>query len=114
MAEIIKKDIPIEHKVVPYKEAINEAKKTGQDYKAELIEDIAEPELGFYGIGDFWDLCKGPHVKSTGEIKAFKLTHTAGAYWRGDEHRTMLTRIYGTAFETKKDLNVYLNQLEEA
>ncbi|OGD60876.1 threonine--tRNA ligase [Candidatus Berkelbacteria bacterium RIFCSPLOWO2_01_FULL_50_28] len=114
MREIIKKDLPVEHKKLPRKEALEGAKSSGQEYKHELMEDLPDAELGFYGIGDFWDLCKGPHAHSTGEIKAFKLTHSAGAYWRGDEHNQMLTRIYGTAFENKKDLEDYLTHLEEA
>jgi threonyl-tRNA synthetase len=114
MQKIINKNLPVEHKFVSRAEAIAQAKKDKQPYKLELMEKLEDSELSHYGIGDFWDLCKGPHVKSTGEVKAFKLLNLAGAYWRGDESQPMLTRIYGTAFENKKDLEDYLAMLEEA
>ncbi len=114
MRKIINRKIPVEHRVVPRTEAIATAKKDGQAFKQELMENLPDKELGHYGIGDFWDLCKGPHVRTTGEIGAFKLLSVAGAYWRGDEKQPMLTRIYGTAFATKEELNKYLEQLEEA
>jgi threonyl-tRNA synthetase len=111
MAEIIKADLPFTHREITK----DEAKKlfAAQPYKLELIEEITEDRVGVYQQGDFIDLCRGPHVKSTGEIKAFKLTNIAGAYWRGDEHNTMLQRIYGLAFESQKELDDYLEHLEE-
>lgn len=114
MAKIIKDDIAIAHKTMPKVEAIKKLKKDKQPYKLELAEELEDDELSFYGIGTFWDLCKGPHIKSTGEIKAFKLLSIAGAYWRGDEHQPMLTRIYGTAFASEKALDEHLKMLEEA
>lgn len=114
MQKIINKNISVEHKLMSLKEAVGWFKKTKQPFKQELAENLADENLGFYGIGDFWDLCKGPHVKATGEIKAFKLLSIAGAYWRGDEHQPMLTRVYGTAFETAKELDEYIDGLEEA
>lgn len=114
MARLIQKNIPVEHKMMARAEAIGYFKKSKQPFKQELAEDLNDKELGFYGIDTFWDLCKGPHVASTGKIKAFKLLSVAGAYWRGDEHNEMLTRIYGTAFESKKELDSYLEMLEEA
>jgi threonyl-tRNA synthetase len=114
MAKIIKDDIPVIHKTISRTEVIKKLKKDQQPYKLELAEDLKDSELSFYGIGPFWDLCKGPHVESTGEIKAFKLLSIAGAYWRGDEHQPMLTRIYGTAFASQKALDEHLKMLEEA
>lgn len=114
MKKIINQNLSFEHKTLAAKKAIEQEKADNQNFKVELIQDLGEKEVSYYGIGDFWDLCKGPHAKSTGEIKAFKLLSTAGAYWRGDEKKPMLTRIYGTAFETEKELNEYLKQLEEA
>jgi len=86
----------------------------GEDYKVELIEDLAEDHVSLYRQGDFVDLCRGPHIPSTGLLKAFKLTSVAGAYWRGDEKNAMLQRLYATAFTNKKELKVYLQRLEEA
>lgn len=114
MAEIIVKDTPVVQKTMPRLTAIKTLKKDEQPYKVELAEDLPDEELSFYGIGAFWDLCKGPHVETTGEVKAFKLLSIAGAYWRGDEHQPMLTRIYGTAFGSVKALDDYLKMLEEA
>ncbi len=114
MQRLVNKNISVEHKTMSHQEAVGFYKKTAQPFKQELAENLPDANLGFYGIGEFWDLCKGPHVKSTGEIKAFKLLSIAGAYWRGDEHQPMLTRIYGTAFETAKELDQYLDMLEEA
>jgi threonyl-tRNA synthetase len=114
MRLIINKNLPIEHKVLPRKDALEQSHKKKQPFKAELINDLPDQELSYYGIDWFWDLCKGPHVKSTGQIKAFKLLSTAGAYWRGSESNPMLTRIYGTAFASTKELDVFLHQLEEA
>ena len=90
-------------------------REKNEPYKVELIEDLPEDaELSFYQMGDFVDLCAGPHLPNLSYIKAFKLTQIAGAYWRGDEHNKMLCRIYGTCFPTKAELDEYLTQLEEA
>ncbi|MBN1692551.1 MAG: threonine--tRNA ligase, partial [Dehalococcoidales bacterium] len=112
MGEIVKADLPFKHREI----SKAEAKKlfADQPYKLELIEEIADDKVGVYKQGKFIDLCRGPHVKSTGEIKAFKLTSIAGAYWRGDEHNAMLQRIYGVAFGSQKELDDYLARLEEA
>jgi threonyl-tRNA synthetase len=112
MGEIIKANLPFTHREITK----NEAKKLFalQPYKLELIEGIADDKVGVYEQGNFIDLCRGPHIDSTGEIKAFKLTSIAGAYWRGDEHNTMLQRIYGVAFGSQKELDDYLTKLEEA
>jgi threonyl-tRNA synthetase len=111
MAEIVKANLPFKHREI----SKNEAKKlfAKQPYKLELIEELPDDKVGIYEQGDFTDLCKGPHVNTTGEIKAFKLTSIAGAYWRGDEHNAMLQRIYGLAFNTQKELDDYLVHLEE-
>lgn len=114
MWKIINKNFPVVRKTLKKSEAEKQYRKDQQPYKLELAENLEGTELSFYGIDTFWDLCKGPHVKSTNEIKAFKLLSTAGAYWRGDEHQPMLTRIYGTAFESEKQLKEYLEQLSEA
>ena len=108
MGEIVKANLPFKRKEITKAEA----KKlfANQPYKLELIEDIADDKVGIYEQGNFTDLCRGPHVKSTGEIKAFKLTSIAGAYWRGDEHNAMLQRIYGIAFNSQKELDDYLTQ----
>jgi threonyl-tRNA synthetase len=113
MAEIAKKDISIERKVVKKEEALEMFKKQGEVYKVDLLEAIGDDEVSMYTQGGFTDLCRGPHVQSTGMIKAFKLLSLAGAYWRGDEKNKMLTRIYGTAFQDEKTLNDYLQFLEE-
>ena len=115
MKKITKEDHAIERFELPRNEAIELMKKIGEDYKVELIEDLPEDSIiSFYKQGDFIDLCKGPHLESTKKVKAFKLLSLAGAYWRGDEKNKMLQRIYGTSFEKKKDLDEYLNMLEEA
>ena len=115
MAKIIKANTPIERFELPRKEAIKLMKKFGEDYKVELIEDLPEDAvISFYKQGTFTDLCRGPHLPSTGKIKAFKLTSLTGAYWRGNENNKMLTRIYGTAFEKKSQLDEYLVAVEEA
>ena len=96
-------------------EALDWAKQSGQDFKVELINELPEDEvISFYQLGDFTDLCKGPHIGSAKEIGAFKLMRVAGAYWRGDENKPMLTRIYGVAFETEDELKEYLERIEEA
>ncbi|MDD2217751.1 MAG: threonine--tRNA ligase [Eubacteriales bacterium] len=115
MQKIIDEDIPLERSILSRTEAIALMEKIGEPYKIELINDLPdEAELSFFKQGDFIDLCAGPHAASTGEIKAFKLMSLAGAYWRGSEKNKMLARIYGTAFDKKKDLDEYLNRLEEA
>ncbi len=115
MKKIIKEDIPIERFVLSREDAIQLMQEKEEPYKVELIQDLPEGEvISFYRQGDFTDLCAGPHLMSTGKLKAVKLQYTAGAYWRGDEKNKMLTRIYGTAFPKKSELDAYLEQLEEA
>ena len=116
MRGIVSRKLPMEKRVVPKMEALNWARDHKQKYKIELIEDLPEgSEISFYDMGDlFTDLCKGPHVKDTGEVGAFKLIRVAGAYWRGDEKREMLTRIYGVAFASEAELDEYLKRQEEA
>ena len=115
MKKIIKENIPLKPFVLPRDEAIKLMQEKGEPYKVELIEDLPEEEtISFYQQGDFTDLCAGPHIMYTKGVKAFKLTSIAGAYWRGSEKNKMLTRIYGTAFANKEDLENYLTMLEEA
>ncbi len=115
MKNIIKSNLPIERLVYDKKDALKIFKGFSEPYKTELINDLpAGSVISFYKQGDFMDLCRGPHLPSTGRIKAFKLTSVTGAYWRGNEKNKMLTRIYGTAFEKKSELEDYLNALEEA
>ncbi len=115
MGEIVKQNVPIVRKVMPREEAIDFFSGIGENYKAKIIEDIPRGEvLSLYEQGEFIDLCRGPHVPSTGRIKAFKLMKLAGAYWRGDSNNEMLQRIYGTAWKDKKALKAYLHRLEEA
>lgn len=115
MEKIVKQNLPIVRSDVSRKEAIGVFKELGETYKLELINDLpANAAISIYRQGDFVDLCAGPHVPSTGRLKAVKLQSLAGAYWRGDEKRKMLQRIYGTAFEKKADLDAYLTMLEEA
>jgi threonyl-tRNA synthetase len=111
MGEIIKADLPFVHKELTKKEALKLF--AAQPYKLELIKEIPDEKVGVYEQGKFVDLCRGPHVASTGEIKAFKLMSIAGAYWRGDEHNAMLQRIYGIAFASQKELEEYLKIQEE-
>ncbi|HPU28912.1 MAG TPA: threonine--tRNA ligase [Syntrophorhabdaceae bacterium] len=113
MHELAKMDIPIERRVIKRADAIEMFKKMGETYKLELLNEIQDDEVSIYTQGSFTDLCRGPHLTSTGKIKAFKLLNLAGAYWRGDEKNKMLTRIYGTAFPDKESLDKYLNFLEE-
>lgn len=113
MHEIAAANIPIERKVMKRQDAIDMFTKMGELYKVDLLESITDDEVSTYTQGTFTDLCRGPHLASTGEIKAFKLLSLAGAYWRGDEHNKMLTRIYGTAFPDEKSLKDYLTFLEE-
>ena len=115
MSRIVKENLPITKSVMSRQEAIEFFKSKNEDYKVELIQDLPEDAvISCYSQGDFIDLCAGPHVASTGKVKAFKLQSIAGAYWRGDEKNKMLQRIYGTAFEKKEELEAYLHLLEEA
>jgi len=113
MKKIAEMDIPIERKMMKRDEAIEMFIEMGEPYKVDLLKEINDPEVSTYTQGSFTDLCRGPHLSSTGKIKAFKLLSLAGAYWRGDEHNKMLTRIYGTAFADEKSLNDYVTFLEE-
>jgi threonyl-tRNA synthetase len=115
MAELAKKDEPVERKVLPRDEAVAYFKSIGEAYKAEIIASIPQGEdVSLYSEGKFTDLCRGPHVPSTGKLKVFKLMKVAGAYWRGDSKNEMLQRIYGTAWTKKEDQEAYLHMLEEA
>lgn len=115
MANIVKEDYKLERFELPREEAIKLMEEKDESYKVELIRDLPEDEIiSFYKQGEFVDLCAGPHVPSTGKIKAFKLLNVAGAYWRGNEKNKMLQRIYGTSFVKKSQLDEYLNMLEEA
>jgi threonyl-tRNA synthetase len=114
MKEIIAQDHPFEREEISKEEALEFFKKRGELYKVELLQAIEDEKVTLYRHDAFVDLCRGPHVPSTGDIKAFKLLSVAGAYWRGDEHNKMLQRIYGTAFPTQKELDAYLSMLEEA
>lgn len=115
MKEIVKKDLPVERIEISREEALAYFKEKNQDYKVELINDLPEDEkITMYKIGDFTDLCKGPHLLSTKKIKAIKLLSIAGAYWRGDSDNKMLQRIYGIAFEKQKQLDEYIERREEA
>ena len=115
MKKIVKSNLPIERFTLPREEAIAFMSKYHEKYKVELIQDLPEgEEISFYRQGAFTDLCRGPHLPSTGKIKAFKLVSIAGAYWRGDEKKKMLTRIYGTAFAKKEEMDEYFAMLEEA
>lgn len=113
MHELAKMDLPIERKVIKRTDAIEMFEKMGEVYKVELLNEIEDDEVSVYTQGSFTDLCRGPHLPSTGKIGAFKLLNLAGAYWRGDEKNKMLTRIYGTAFPDRESLDKYLNFLEE-
>jgi len=114
MREIIKQNYKFEKKEISKTEALELFEKTGETYKLELINDIPEDIVTLYTDGDFTDLCRGPHMQATGKVKAFKLLSIAGAYWRGDEGKPMLQRIYATAFPTQKELDSHLELLEEA
>jgi threonyl-tRNA synthetase len=115
MRQLVEQDLPIRRQEFNRDELIHRFSEMGETYKVEIIESISTDEiLSVYTQGDFSDLCRGPHVPSTGKIKAFKLLNTAGAYWRGDSRNKMLTRIYGTSFSSTKELKNYLNFLEEA
>jgi len=114
MKEIIEADLPFTRKEMALSEAVAFFKGQGEDYKVELIEDLGAETVSLYTQGSFTDLCRGPHIPSTGMIKAFRLIKVAGAYWRGDEHRPMLSRIYGVGFSDRKQLKKHLHMLEEA
>jgi len=115
MKKIVKQNLKLERSVLSREDALKKFADEGENYKVELITDLpADAEISLFTQGDFTDLCAGPHVESTGKVKAFKLMSLAGAYWRGDEHNKMLQRIYGTAFFTKDELKDYLTMLEEA
>ena len=115
MGEIAKKDFPVVRRVLPRDAAVTQFKSLGEHYKAEIIKSIpANEDVSLYAQGDFEDLCRGPHVPSTGKLKVFKLMRVAGAYWRGDSKNEMLQRIYGTAWAKKEDQDAYLKLLEEA
>ena len=115
MRGIIARGFKMQYSEKSRAEALDWAKQNGQDFKIELINELPEGEvISFYQLGDFTDLCKGPHIESDKEVGAFKLTRVAGAYWRGDENKPMLTRIYGVAFETEDELKAYLEKIEEA
>ena len=114
MSELAKKDEKVERRVLPRDEAVAYFKSLGEHYKAEIIASIpANEDVSLYREGKFEDLCRGPHVPSTGRLKHFKLMKVAGAYWRGDHRNEMLQRIYGTAWATKDDLQQHLHMLEE-
>lgn len=114
MAEIIKRDMPFERMVMKKSDAIGLFKERSEAYKIELIQEIPDKEISLYRNGDFIDLCRGPHVPSTGYVQAYKLLSIAGAYWRGDVNNPMLSRIYGVAFPGQDDLSDYLKKIEEA
>jgi len=115
MTELAKADLPVERSVMERDEAVGYFRDMGEEYKAEIIASIPEDqEISLYRQGDFVDLCRGPHIPSTGRLKAFKLTKVAGAYWRGDSSNEMLQRIYGTAWPNREQLGAYLEQLREA
>ncbi|MBQ9180215.1 MAG: threonine--tRNA ligase, partial [Firmicutes bacterium] len=115
MKKIIKQNLPLEYHERTREEALEWARSLNEDYKVELINDLPEDAvISFYKQGDYDDLCAGPHVDSTGQIGAFKLTSVAGAYWRGDSNNKMLQRIYGTSFPTQEELDAYITKMEEA
>ena len=114
MKEIIKRDLPIIRRELPKSEAYIFFNNLGEKFKKEILDDIEEDVVSFYSQGDFTDLCEGPHVPSTRYLKSVKLLHTSSSYWRGDEKRDGLQRIYGTCWHNKQDLQDYLKRLEEA
>lgn len=113
MRKIVQEDVPFQRETWKRKEAIEYFSKKEESYKVQLIEELPDEEVSVYKSGDFLDLCKGPHVESTGQVKHFKLLSIAGSYWKGNENNPMLTRIYGTAFFSKDDLKQYLKRMEE-
>lgn len=114
MAEIVQRDLPFVFEDMPCDEAVKLFETLNQPYKVELIKEINEEKVRVYRLGDFVDLCRGPHLTFSGQVKAFKILSVAGAYWRGDEKRPMLQRLYGTAFFTQEELGEYVHALEEA
>src|SRR5205814_10650131 len=115
MVEISRKDLVVERKTMSRDQAVEFFRSIGEKYKAEIIASIPQGEtISLYGQGGWVDLCRGPHVPSTGKLKVFKLMRVAGAYWRGDSKNEMLQRIYGTAWGKKEDQDAYLKMLEEA
>src|SRR3989338_7040465 len=115
MRRIIERKPKFSQYSMPRQEAISLFKKRDERYKVELIEGMPDKEMSFFKTGEEWfDLCKGPHIDNAGQIKAFKLLSVAGSYWRGDERKPMLQRIYGTAFSSQKELDDHLKMLEEA
>ena len=115
MGVIVKENFQVEKSIMNRDDAVAMFREMGEDYKVEIIESIpGDEDLSFYRQGEFIDLCRGPHVPSTGKFKAFKLTTVAGAYWRGDSDNEMLQRVYGTAWASNKELKLYLKRLEEA
>ena len=114
MQELVKANLKVVREEMPREQAIELFRSLGEEYKVEIIEGIADPVVSLYRQGDWVDLCRGPHVPSTGAIKAFKLTSIAGAYWRGDSRNEQLQRIYGTAWANRNDLEAYLKRIEEA
>jgi threonyl-tRNA synthetase len=115
MHELVQADLPVSRRLMPRDEAVEVFKRLGEHYKAEIIASIpANEDISLYGQGEWFDLCRGPHVPSTGKLGAFKLMKVAGAYWRGDSKNAMLQRIYGTAWPDEKSLKAYLTRLEEA
>jgi len=114
MEKIVKEDPPFEREEIDREKALSIFRGMGEKYKVDLIEQLSDKKVSFYRDGEFVDLCRGPHIARTGQIKAFKLLSVAGAYWRGDEKNQMLQRIYGTAWESARELEEYLSRLEEA
>ncbi len=115
MLEIVKDDLPIKRVVMDRDRAVRTFREMGEHYKVQIIEDLpADEEISIYQQGPWMDLCRGPHVPSTGKLQSFKLTKVAGAYWRGDSKNEMLQRVYGTAWRNKKELKAYLRRIEEA
>ena len=114
MDKIVSEKIPFTREVLPREKAIELFEQLGEEYKVELIKEIEDDTVSVYRQGDFVDMCRGPHLPDTGYVKSYKLLHTAGAYWRGDEHNKMLQRLYGTSWFDKKDLKTYLDRIEEA
>ena len=114
MKEIIKRKLDVKKEIWPKEKAISVFKKMGEHYKVEIIEELNEPEVSVYWQGEWFDLCRGPHVSNLSQIGAIKVLRQSGAYWRGDENKTQLQRIYGTAFHTEKELKKHLQDLEEA
>ncbi len=114
MAEIIKEDIPFERETLKKRDALNLFKEKGELYKVEMLGEIEDEEVTVYRLGDFVDLCRGPHLQTSGKIKAYKILNSAGAYWRGDESNKMLQRLYGTSFPTTEQLESFLQKLEDA